>query len=345
MGTSIRSAGLLLPALLLLPLSAVAGEAETGAPPEKRAVTGEVLYDGVIDEGEYAFRASFAGGAFVLHWRVEGEEVAFGVSADTAGWVSVGFEPARLMRDADMIVGWIGEGGEAVVEDQFSTGDFGPHVKDESLGGREDLLAFGGARRGGRTVVEFRRKLDTGDERDKPLPLDRAVAILWAVGTSDDPASKHARRGGGTLSLSGGEVEERSAGALPVWPVHAVLMDLGFLFLFAGMVTARRRAKDRFWLPRHQILGITGALVLLTSLGTAITMVSFSGGGHLRVPHAFVGGGAMILVFILPFLGFAIFRSPSHRPLLRALHVWIGRFTLLALLAGSLTGLFAAGIL
>jgi hypothetical protein len=252
------------------------------------------------------------------------------------------------MKEADMVVGWVEEGGKAVIRDEYSTGDFGPHEIDEAAGGRNDILDSGGAFRGGRTILEFRRKLDTGDEKDKPLPTDRDVTLIWAIGKTDDPAKKHGRRGEVKLRLVGGSgrVEVTGGGEGPeLWPVHAALMDFAIALLLSGMIIARRKKSDRFWLPRHQLLGIIGALILLISLGTAYYMISFSSGVHFRVPHAFIGAGALSLSLLVPILGFAMLRGPARLPLFRPLHVWLGRVALATLAAGSLTGLFAAGIL
>jgi hypothetical protein len=122
-------------------------------------------------------------------------------------------------------------------------------------------------------------------------------------------------------------------------------MDFSFLLLFIGMFIARRKAKDRGWLARHQTLGLVGPALLLVAFGVALTMVSLEGGGHFRVPHAFVGAGALLLSLVMPVLGFSMLKPGGNRAKLRRVHVWLGRATLVVLAAGALTGLFSAGLL
>lgn len=301
--------------------------------------------DGKIEEGEYAFRAVLGDGALTLFWRAEGDAVAFGVEADTAGWVALGFEPDGGMKDADMIVGWVDAAGKAVVRDEFSTGRFGPHEPDTELGGRDDIAAFAGAETGGRTVLEFRRPRATGDARDREIPLDREFEILWALGADDDPAKKHDRRGEARIVLLGGGAAEAHKPVL--WPIHAALMDLAIALLFVSMFIARRKNLDRGWLARHQTLGIVAPLILLAALGTAIYMVELGGGGHLQVPHTWLGVATLFFLLDMPVLGFVMLRAPNPetRATLRFVHVWMGRILLAALLVSSLTGLLVSGLI
>ncbi|MHC5035845.1 MAG: DOMON domain-containing protein [Planctomycetota bacterium] len=297
----------------------------------------EVTLDGVLEEGEYPVHAALGGGAVVLHWRILGDEIAFGVEGKTAGWIAIGFGASSAMKDADMIVGWVDASGKAVVRDEFCTGPFGPHDPDVKQGGRNDILAFGGVEKDGVTVLEFRRKIDPGDKFDKPIPTTAPFELLWALGGKDDPATKHTRRGEAELTLEAGDAVEKKRPLL--WPIHAVLMDLCTLFLLASMAIARRRSTDKLWLPKHQTLGIVSAILLLVGLGVAVYMVGFSSGDHFRVPHAFFGAAALLLALTAPILGGLIFRAPESRATLRTLHVLVGRLAILLLILSSVSGL------
>ena len=59
----------------------------------------------------------------------------------------------------------IGDGTVKVV-DAYSTGPTGPHPADTDQGGSDDIISFGGKESDGKTVIEFVRKLDTGDDKD-----------------------------------------------------------------------------------------------------------------------------------------------------------------------------------
>jgi len=160
--------------------------------------------DGVVEEGEYPNEASFGDGHYVLHWEVDGDEARFGIVAQTAGWVAVGFEPTRRMLDADMWFGWDSGLTGAGALDAWSVGDFGPHPPDITLGGTSDILEYNVRESGGTTTFEFVRRLDTGDGRDNPLPAEGAVTIVWATSVSDVYSVKHDVKGTGSILMEGG---------------------------------------------------------------------------------------------------------------------------------------------
>ena len=114
--------------------------------------------------------------------------------------MSIGFEPTQGMKDADMIMGWV-SGGEATVLDLYSTGIYGPHPADEDLGGKNDILEFGGFESDNRTVIEFKRKMDTSDQFDKPFKPGQTVNIIWSMSSSDALAVRHDVRGISKLAL------------------------------------------------------------------------------------------------------------------------------------------------
>ncbi|MCK5772387.1 MAG: hypothetical protein KAH57_01230, partial [Thermoplasmata archaeon] len=156
--------------------------------------------DGIVSEGEYDDSASFGDGSFVIHWSINGTRIWMAMVGQTDGWVSIGFEPTSMMKDADVIIGWVDEDGPGLW-DTFSTGDLGPHPVDTDLGGTDDILTFNGTETGGLTTLEFVRELDTEDAYDKVIPGSGSINVIWGLGSSDDPESTHTARGSGTLLL------------------------------------------------------------------------------------------------------------------------------------------------
>jgi len=153
--------------------------------------------DGVITPGEYQKNKSF--GDFELHWTTDDLYLYMGMKAKTAGWVAVGFDPSSLMKDADIVQGFVKDGALSIA-DQYSTGQFGPHPADTQLGGTDDMLASGGKSDSGYTTIEFKRKLDTGDKYDKPLHKG-SNKIIWAYGSDPQFTIKHFARGSGQIGL------------------------------------------------------------------------------------------------------------------------------------------------
>jgi outer membrane protein assembly factor BamB len=159
--------------------------------------------DGVISEGEYSRSLSLSGGNLVVHWSNDDETLQMGLEGRAEGFVAIGFEPTQGMRDADMIMGWVSR-GKATVLDLYSTGIYGPHPPDEELGGTDDILDYGGAEAGGWTVIEFERKMDTGDRFDKPFRPGETVNIIWSISSTDSLDIRHnLGRGTGRIAFEG----------------------------------------------------------------------------------------------------------------------------------------------
>jgi len=104
-----------------------------------------------------------------------------------------------------MLFGMVLPDGTVVVMDAWSIGDYGPHPKDEDLGGTFDILAFNGTQTDGWTTIEFIRNLTTGDQFDRDFPVEGAVNIIWSMSPFDDFTQEHLARGTGTLLVGGFE--------------------------------------------------------------------------------------------------------------------------------------------
>jgi hypothetical protein len=173
-------------------------ETTTTAPP---APGPEWNADGTISAGEYDGEVTLSDGRMVVYWKTDGDMLYMGLWGRVTGWLAIGFEPTMAMKDADMILGYV-SGGQANVLDQYSTGTFGPHPSDTDLGGRYDIIEAGGSESGGVTVIEFSRKLATGDRFDKVLTPGNTVRFIWSMADADVPTVQHnIARGSGQLVL------------------------------------------------------------------------------------------------------------------------------------------------
>ncbi|MDK2790077.1 MAG: hypothetical protein PWP15_584 [Methanothermococcus sp.] len=162
---------------------------------------GDWKADGVIGKDEYSHKISLNGGKFIAYWGNDDEYIYMGLRGQSIGWVAIGFEPTNAMKDADMVFGWVKD-GHVVVLDLYSTGTFGPHPLDESLGGTNDILEYGGIEENGYTTLEFKRKLDTKDKYDKAFVRGQKIRFIWAMADSDDLNVKHnIAKGNGELTL------------------------------------------------------------------------------------------------------------------------------------------------
>ncbi len=139
-----------------------------------------------------------------LSWKNDAEYLYLALNGTTRGWVSLGFEPTVWMKDADIIIGSV-ENGRATVLDENCTGNYGPHENDTLLGGTYDILESGGSEKGGNTVIELKRKMNTGDKFDKAFVPGQKVPIIWAMADTTDNSAKHnMATGEGVMAMEGG---------------------------------------------------------------------------------------------------------------------------------------------
>lgn len=174
----------------------------TPVPPTSTPMPSEPVWqpDGTIAQDEYAYTTEVAG--VTVHWINDDQYLYMAMQAQTTGWVSVGLDPENKMQGANYILGYV-QDGQAVVLDMFGVQPFGPnsHPNDDTLGGRNDILAFGGKEENGTTVIEFQIPLDSGDPYDKPLASGASYQLIAAMGSDDDAMSLHTARGYGTFQI------------------------------------------------------------------------------------------------------------------------------------------------
>ncbi|MFA4886194.1 MAG: DOMON domain-containing protein, partial [Desulfotomaculaceae bacterium] len=89
--------------------------------------------DGKISDNEYASHQSI--GDLEVYTRLAGDSVMFGLTANTEGYLSLGIDTDGSMRDVDMIMCAVIDGG-AVVGDLCGNGKHWPHPADIDSGGK-----------------------------------------------------------------------------------------------------------------------------------------------------------------------------------------------------------------
>jgi hypothetical protein len=177
----------------------------------ENAATVEWKADGIVSESEYSrsmllqssSRQGYSGGEMEISWKNDPEYLYLALNGSTEGWLAIGFEPLEWMKNADIILASV-QGGKATVLDEYCTGNYGPHIEDTLLGGTNDIAEFGGSKGAGRTVVELKRKLNTGDKFDKSFSPGQAISIIWALSKNSDISLKHnVAYGEGVMTLTG----------------------------------------------------------------------------------------------------------------------------------------------
>jgi hypothetical protein len=178
------------------------GEEPTGEPTPTGEVgqpTADWEADGQVADGEYARQATIAGVS--LWWRNDAESLYLAMEAPSTGWVALGLDPEDRMMGANFIFGMVVD-GETTIWDAYGTTPAGPdHPPDEELGGTSDIEVYAGVEEDGKTRLEVKIPLDSGDEFDKPLVPGRSYPVIAAYGTSDSFTASHPSREQGEIIL------------------------------------------------------------------------------------------------------------------------------------------------
>jgi hypothetical protein len=121
-----------------------------------------------------------------FQWMVEDGLLKVILRAPTTGWIAVGFDPTRRMRDANIIIGYVEE-GKAFFRDDFGVAQTA-HQPDEAGGGRDDIQDGAGEEADGFTQLSFAIPLDSGDSFDRPLEPGREYTVILAHGRNNSDA-------------------------------------------------------------------------------------------------------------------------------------------------------------
>lgn len=294
----------------------------------------------IAPSSKYRSTATFDDGNLIVMWTIDGDTISIALVGKTEGWLALGIAPTGHMQDADMLFGWVTPEGQAQVLDAYCTQQMGVHPADTALGGTMDLFNLKGSQADGATIVEFQRKLETGDRFDHPIPRSGPLSIIWAYGSEDDINLKHATRGYGTLDLGSGQGSERTVPLL--WPIHAGLMLVGVGLTGYAIALLMRKKKPRGFLGIHQRFALAGGIVLLLGLAMAVAMVSITTGIHLRVLHAILGVTAFVFTATVLVLGFAFLESRKNKKKIRPLHMWLARLDCILLIGVIVVGFYQA---
>jgi hypothetical protein len=286
------------PAILAVCLLAVASvptaraaAADTAILAFARPVTATV--DGVVGPGEYPATGTFRDNrtGMELFAVQNGENMTVAFTSPGTGWLSIGFGRPGVVMDGDNILMGYVAGGTTVLTDQFGLGL--DHSVDEAIGGRDNILAAAGSESGGRTTLEVRFGLDTGDPYDFRMLPGRTYGLMFAYEeTADDLTTMHTaaslalvfvepdpnriptRRASLTLGLVG-TAKEGSNGTL----VARILGDDGLPYA---------RAPLEFLLNSSVGVGLLGAVEANAS-GFASLNYTFVSYGEFRFLVRFLG--------------------------------------------------------
>ncbi|XP_045451194.1 MOXD1 homolog 1-like [Melitaea cinxia] len=135
----------------------------------------------------------------ILRWVNTDSTITFRLEAKSHGYVALGFNSARNMRGADLVVAWVDDKyGNAQILDCHGLAFDDRAVADEV----QNYELISGYQNDTHTIVEFKRQLDTCDRQDFVIG-DDTIQVLWALGPpgSDGQLPRHVESGFRPLRL------------------------------------------------------------------------------------------------------------------------------------------------
>jgi len=133
-----------------------------------------------------------SGGDIIFQWKISDAVLEGIIAAPSDGWVSVGFNPSDMMKDANFIIGYVKD-GEAFIRDDYGT-RLTSHASDESEGGSSDVTLISGEEKEGWTILRFSLPLDSGDPLDGVIKTGDTTTLLLAYGGSDSFSGMHRQK-------------------------------------------------------------------------------------------------------------------------------------------------------
>jgi len=160
------------------------------------SIAGNIQYTNKIDVKDMTFQ-----------WKIDGDKIHIKLIAKTNGWVGIGFNPSKIMKDANFILGYV-KNGKPAITDHFGTGDR-MHKRDKKLGGKNNISNIFGTEENGKTEIGFTIPLNSGDSKDQKIKADKDTKILLAYGAGRDSfRAVHKFRTSITVNLASGKYKK-----------------------------------------------------------------------------------------------------------------------------------------
>ncbi|SMC59936.1 DOMON domain-containing protein [Desulfocicer vacuolatum DSM 3385] len=120
----------------------------------------------------------------VFNWSIDADNIRIQLSAKTKGWVGIGFNPTKKMKDANFILGYV-KNNKVSITDHFGITSH-QHKPDKKLGGKSNISNISGQEKGGITTISFTIPLNSEDETDRIISGQGKTTVLLAYGSGRD---------------------------------------------------------------------------------------------------------------------------------------------------------------
>lgn len=160
-----------------------------------------IVHDGIItpDEYEYSF-VLHTSPNYIVYYTINRSVMYMALEVEAKGWIRVGFGYYTDGDDADIIAGYYDDSdGTTHIQDSYADGN-GNHEPDTI----DNVLSYAGSENASSTILEFSRKLETGDYPDDYEIVPGLVrAVSWAFhDTADDFTTPQNWQNEGSVRIS-----------------------------------------------------------------------------------------------------------------------------------------------
>ncbi|KYK23782.1 hypothetical protein AYK24_00685 [Thermoplasmatales archaeon SG8-52-4] len=292
--------------------------------------------DGVVIDNEYPNQSVFGEGIYELYWRIENDIIYMAMIGETTGWVAIGFGPITLHKGGDIVSGWVDDNGTVSIVDCYFPDMYPPHPHDTDQNGTHDIISYNGTEQNNKTIIEFSRKLITGDEHDTDILLNSSLEIMWSLGSTDNWRQKHSKAGFASVNFTAGKSSEK----VVVWQGHAIVSIIGlilaiFIVINGAKLTGRIKGKKGVKTYKlHRVFSILFGLFMVGTVFYGLWIVSQHGKPILSSVHGWLG--LIIAIFAILQLIPCIF--VKNRSKIKIPHMLIGYSLLLLVILQVILG-------
>ena len=142
-------------------------------------------------------------GPMTFSWVLADGSIECTLTGKTKGWVAVGFNPVKMMKGANFIMGYV-KGGKVKVTDHIGNSERN-HKADTKSGGKNSTVETGGSEKAGITEIHFTIPLDSKDPNDTALDAKGMTTVLLAMGSRDSFRAVHSFRSVHRVNLTTGD--------------------------------------------------------------------------------------------------------------------------------------------
>jgi len=136
---------------------------------------------------------------FVFSYAVDGETLVAELSYPTAGWVAVGFNPTKMMKNGNFILATVVD-GKPVLSDDYGVSEWS-HKPDTEIGGKNNIINGNCTVKDGIMTVSFMIPLNSTDAKDVVLEKGKPIKVVLAAGKKPDLKSIHSALSKITITL------------------------------------------------------------------------------------------------------------------------------------------------